>query len=750
MLGWNFFINGTEVDEPIGWDGIEFTLKRSQNYIGLENSFSSKDLTFDGVGAQLIKTEFAKNGFDGTLDLRIEDTCAGKVESTTTWQINLMFFKNTDGLVSVNAAETGISMKLKNRRDIKVSLDSMTSIGGAPLLEPDYKTIGLHSKGIVKTGKMDFEVLPLVHKIRLTDFMNSLSYYFPPLFNRIGSDMDTFQLPVVEALKRTDDMADLDRSPYFYSPSGGRFKFIINLHSHVITTHHFSTFLRLVVGTGLSVGSNRRISEVLMGNVNTGAVDISTNLNDVVFEVVMLPGEGMWLYYDTTFTGLLGNSELDYTISYNNQKNSLEIEDLDQFDPPSTARVMLIHDVFARVSEILTDEPNCFKSEFFGLIDQYPFYQEDGCGSHTAITNGKNIRNMLQKDGVPFPVSMSFTDLYKSCDAIWNIGMRIEYNSFGKGVIRIEPKEYFFQKNSVSIILSHVSNITIKPATNHIFKGIEIGYDKWNLNQGSINGIDEFNTVHNYTLPLKNANNGITAKSKFIASGYAIELTRRVQYQSNTTTDFETDDENFFIALNPHNKVSSMHSVDGLPHEYKANTISETNENFQIVENLISPESAYNLRLSPARSLLRWWNYLSGSLFYKLAQDKFTTIKFQSGEGNVLMRSTQTGDCKEASNPIQENQDIMESNLDNPNTLFVPVLYDFEYPMQFSHLNKIRKKSNIAIQFNCDGVNSIVGFLEELTYKPAGGENGIGVFSVLVAAGKGAAFDDGFDDGFDV
>jgi hypothetical protein len=747
MLGWNFYINGTQVDEPIGWDGIEFTLRRNGNYTGLENVFTGKDLTFDGIGAKLIKDEFNLNGPDGNLEFRIEDLCHGKLESTTTWLINLMFFSNTDGLVTVNASENGFSQKFKNRLDTVVSLDSLTSVGGTPLLPPNYKEIGLHSKAIVRQGTMDFEKLPSTNLIHLTNFFDNPEYYFPILYNRIITDSDSFQLPYNESIHATNpDIPSLASNPYFFSPNGGNYKFDLLLNVNIITSHHSLTRVRFVIGTGLFDGQTR-VNNTIATYTPDGVVNFDLT-REYTFTDIMLPGEGLWIIIDTQFTGVVGNTSLDYQITYQNTGNYLKFEDLDQFSPASTTRAMLIHDVFSRMCEILTDEIGSFRSEFFGLKNQAPFYPEDGCASHVAITNGKNIRKMLQKDGNPFRVSMSFADLYKSCDAIWNIGMRIEYNSFGKGVIRIEPKSFFFKSKGVGMILESVAGITIKPAVNYIFKSVTIGFEKWNLNSGSVNGIDEFNTVHNYSLPLVNAKNSLDLKSKFIASGYLIELTRRVQYDSNPTTDFDTDDDNFFICLNDKPVTSVLYSSTGVSKTYKANTVSERNENFPTITNLISPDTAYNLRLSPAHSMLRWWNFISASIYFKIKQDHFTKIKFESGEGNILMRSIQTGDCKETTLPVQENQDIMENSLDNAETLFIPVLYQFEYPTAFSRFGKVRKDSNIGIQFSC-GLSAKVGFVEEITYLPVGGGNGIGNFTVLVAAGNGAAFDDGFDDGFD-
>lgn len=90
-------------------------------------------------------------------------------------------------------------------------------------------------------------------------------------------------------------------------------------------------------------------------------------------------------------------------------------------------------------------------------------------------------------------------------------------------------------------------------------------------------------------------------KSDFIASGYSIEDVRRQQYAQTATNSYENDEDPFIISLRRNN--------DAL--------IAETNEAFPKVENLISPATSYNLRLSPARMLLNWGKWLSGSFAFK-------------------------------------------------------------------------------------------------------------------------------------
>lgn len=726
MILYKFYINKIEVEEPQMWDGIEFSLQRSQNYIGLENVFTETSLTFDALGAKLITNEFILNGFDGHLELKIETYCNNKVDSVINWRINLMFYSEVEGMVTIKASEPGFQTKFKNRLDIKVNLDQLKSIGGTTLFPAPYKTIDLHSKALVKQGRLEFEQYPTVEIRELNNFFNNPSYYFVPAYNKVLSDFDSFVLPTqVTTHVVNSDLDYLKANPIFFSPYGGNYKLTINTNINIKTSNHSTTSYRLVKGKGLFVGES--VDTILVTHNQSGIVNFNINVPQKVINIELLPGEAIWILLQTTFSGVVGNSVVKYTIT-SNLGTSITVEDLQQTVKESTTRAMLIHDVFQRVCEIITDQKGSFKSDFFALKETYPYYQNDGCGGLTMITNGKNIRNMKQKDNSFFPVSMSFQELFKSCDAVWNLGMRIEIDANGKGVIRVEPKAFFFQ-NSPFLVFDNVSEIKITPAQNYVFKSIEIGYEKWNLNQGGINGIDEFNTVHSYSLPVENPQNSITAKSSFIASGYVIEQTRRIQYDVSPTNDFETDDNNFFIC------------VLRKPTGYK----SEKNEHFPVVNNLISPETAYNLRISPLRNLLRWYPYLAATLYYKLKQYPDTKIKFQTGEGNVLMQSRQVDGCADShiNRTIQENNEIGQFDVVVNSELIIPIQVSFDYPIEFNDFSLIRTNSNRSIKISCNEVTYFAGSIESLKYK-LGTDGGIGSF-VLVGLGRqDAAFDYGF------
>ncbi len=363
-------------------------------------------------------------------------------------------------------------------------------------------------------------------------------------------------------------------------------------------------------------------------------------------------------------------------------------------------------------------------------------------------TNGKAIRKMLDSALSPYPIVMSFNELFDACNAIWSLGMRIE-NRFGKEFIVVEPKSYFFDLTS-QFQFTNVSNIRRSPAKELIYNKFSIGYEKWNLNITGTNGIDEINTSHEYALPVKNANQALSMISKFSTSGYLIEQTRRLQYQSTPTNDFETDDINFIISLNKDTITSDLYSEDEVSQDYEAGTVTERDENFTDIANIISPSTVINLRLSPVKMAMNWWPYICSSFAKQV--DAGARLRFVSGQGNVLETDILVdSECAKTLFAVAQNQDLSKFGLlgaINNSPLFLPTYLEFEYPFSYSDFELLVKNSINSIDISCENGNFTKGFIKEVKFIP-NQAGGIAQFKLLESSCTEGGFDDGFDDGFD-
>jgi hypothetical protein len=286
---------------------------------------------------------------------------------------------------------------------------------------------------------------------------------------------------------------------------------------------------------------------------------------------------------------------------------------------------------------------------------------------------------------------------------LYNVGLGIEkYND--EYIVRIENKEYFYDKNSL-LTFDWVADIKRTIAKELYYNTLNLGYESFEIEEAS--GLDEFNTKRSYTTRLDKTENNITVESPYIASGYAIEFTRR-QTGSN---DWKYDNNNFIIATNRGNL-----------------TIAEKNENYNNIQNVIDEDSIYNLRLSPTRALTRWMNVIASSVLNFAGR----FIKFTNGVVNTDLIATETTNTIGDHNnqPLREKQDIQWDGDAYIEPIWIPEYYSFDYPLTFEQFKLIRDNAKRCIEFSTTDTNHIKGFIIECRYKPI---KGLATFKLLKA-----------------
>ena len=754
MLAYKFLINNIEVEEPTSWDGEEFILSRSKEYFGFENSYSLS-LKFWNLGASIIKSAYEEQGIEAMLDFVVSKSCDG-VTYTPIIQgiLNCANFSELNGEVSVLLEESSFARTFKNRIDNIVNLHETKTIDGQTVSDIQPIDVTLQPKAIIQRTRLVANSEPSVLNITTERFTAGQDLVFYPalVVDLENSDLKEPNTPAPTYETCGDTGAFDCPKKHIYQNTLGftidvtirvRLKGYIAVHTYINGTSPAGLAAKLDnTGFFISIGAgNILLSDVLQdGYCLAPESDTTSRL-----------GEGYEYYdIDTTYNALIQNGG---KVSIWHQIGTISTEfspcgSGDQspdvffrveFDPISfveftsvtvspqtSAKVFPLFSAFKKSLEIITGVSDAFRSDFFG---------NGGCGDHISITNGLAIRNMLQADKTPFPVNVSFAKLYKAFDSILCLGMNIEWDATAsKWVVRVEPRGYFCKKN-YQIVFNNVSDITIKSSLDHYYSEVSIGYQKWQMNNGQINGIDEFNTPRGYTIRNKNAKKKLDAKCEFIAGGYPIEFTRRQQYLDATTKDFETDNDIFVICLN--------RVVQG---SYAVGTTNERNELFPNVVNLISPETSYNLRISPARNMSRWLRYVKIST---TKQDKF--IKFSTSEGNSLMKTTSINSC-DGSIEIDEHANFETGKngfSQSNNELFQPQTISFEKPLDFATFAMLQGNSKNPVRINTKCNKVFLAFLESVKFKPNGKDGGSAEFEFTTAPIGGGSFSDGFSDGFD-
>jgi hypothetical protein len=146
-------------------------------------------------------------------------------------------------------------------------------------------------------------------------------------------------------------------------------------------------------------------------------------------------------------------------------------------------------------------------------------------------------------------------------------------------------------------------------------------YQLYNDTIENYNGLDAIHTEREYRTGLKLKKNELDQKSDIIADGYTIEYTRRKSVEP--TADWRYDNDIFIFCLTR----SRFH---GEQFRYAIDSGARDTDG-----TIISPNTVYNIRISPARMAMRWLNRLVSFGFGKEEE-----LIFTSGTGNLQAKGS--------------------------------------------------------------------------------------------------------------
>lgn len=394
------------------------------------------------------------------------------------------------------------------------------------------------------------------------------------------------------------------------------------------------------------------------------------------------------------------------------------------------SKVYLINEAMSRATEAYTNDCLRVYSDYFGRTDAQPYTSEDdGCAGLTSITSGMHIRvkenNKIRVGGAnddaydldPRMV-VSMKEMFDAMNAVHNIGMGIEDdpNRPGNELIRVEPMNYFYN-NSVTMTCDHIKEVKRELNMEALLSIFKVGYEKWETENA--NGLNDVFGKREYRTTLNQIRSTYERLCKFIASDYAIEVTRRAygtntsdwRYDNNTfiillsrklcvPIVFNEVDGDYFIIFNDSDyatefQVGDTVTITGTASNNGTFTINEVGEigigntylkvdeavtdeeddnacvtissGYPFVEtnivtgstNILFPEATYNLRITPARNALRHFK----TILQCYRQFLTGEIIFTNGEGNsiAVIELMNTIGCLIEAEP-SEGESILEEN----------------------------------------------------------------------------------------
>ena len=158
----------------------------------------------------------------------------------------------------------------------------------------------------------------------------------------------------------------------------------------------------------------------------------------------------------------------------------------------------------------------------------------------TLIREGSEDRTLISEVTSETSPSTTISDLLESEDMMENIGYGTELDGT-QNVLRVEKADYFYQDSEIIDLTGNSFESSIRSfATDRMWNRAVLKYP--DFRDDEINTLDEFNTETEYLLNNRNLDRLYSKTSKFKTSMYDIENLRRQGQQSDTTALMEDND----------------------------------------------------------------------------------------------------------------------------------------------------------------------------------------------------------------
>ncbi len=744
-MRWRFTLNpdtdNKVISEPIGWADIEFSLKRDRTWhgvffeYGLPLKFYDDPTNASRNAYSYIKAIYEADGVEGSVIMKVELACDDTDAYTEEgqWKLNFTTYKETIGAgctVELNLEPSGDLMTFRNRYDQRVWAEATETFEGTALaayaglpINTDLPPVTILLASALNSG--DVQLIQFLETdtivagtgtaehtvICYTNISLNMGTGYP---GEVPTNVDevTYRNTVPNELVEFADIL-----PLFTMQFAGEYTFKIQFDLDVAiqaTTiadntacggaNTFNDYeLQIIIEYGAS-------SEVLATASGVGCYVSLLASATVSFDgtrtYTLAAGDDVKIYARIYAHGewnknLVSARDLDWNVVVGSLTLNLDV--LAATTEESTPCDMyLVNELGSRILEVITDDQYRLLSNYYGRNNSEPYPAPDnldGPGSLRAITKGLIIRQSVL--GVLY---MSFKEFFEGLNAIDNIGIGLEDDADRAGykVIRMEPMEYFYTP-SLLLTLDKVPLVDIEVLQDEHVSIFRIGYQKWETEE--FYGLDEIHSQREYRTTLSSVRNTIERISDLVASGYAIELTRRNPYDVGTKVDWRYDND-FFIICVKRGVGAGVYDVE------QGNITSSSN--------FTDSTTVLNYRISPVRNALRWLKMILNSYRDPMAVD--STVKFVVGTGNTIASGLMTGAYPIESGVLAEDDDIAATSMadtSDARPVYVPEKWVFRYPMSLTEYNTVKANPTGTVRARFGQETSYRDFyIRDIVYRP--------------------------------
>ena len=741
----------TVIEEPVGWDGVEFEYVRLPTH-GFVNNVNIEGINFEfrGDARTILKNAFDDYGIEANVTILIERR-NNPSESFTTIYEGLMKFTDykeicgIDCFVSCGITQQGAYYLFNNRKDQAVDTNASTSFDGTALSAYTWlnkstlipaKELQLEYAGNSPAGSgVPIEPMQDLAGYLLTGACNDMFFLRMPTDN-ITSDEITEVANFDQAINAVDNVPNgafinpygdffeaglvpnLDFQPSTRLQCTNLFSFDINIDVDVTLTLdqqgvHGGTNdnFRFVVYLCHGAKSNPLVVSTLYAGPNTILAPFTTVTQNFTISPLSLSNiqlkDGDYLVWGIIITGIVSANPAipfleptQYQISANINTYNFSLTN-NSACQGTYADLSMVNEVLSRQVEAYTNDEIRVKSDYFGREDSEPYTSaSNGCGSLETLSLGLQIREAFDESITRYYYKKDFDFVFDNLHQIHNLGYGLEPDSSRGGTyqwLRIEPYAYWYD-SSVLFTLTDVNTIETQYSKVNTPSKIIVGYQNWATEEQG--GRQDVFAKREYRSNLTRENNSIDLRSQLIASDFALEVIRRLFGMSNI--DNQYDNETFIIEM----KKASDYEV----------FLLGTGATSSYIYSLFTMK---NTSLTPVRNLMRHINRLTNWTRTNLAY----LFKFTDGQANFIAEINQDSqnNCpiEVASTTVAENQDIDESVIDTDYNF--PILsdkeVDFEYPITCAQYDLIVANPYGLIGYTCGGVTQY-GWIKRFTFNP--------------------------------
>lgn len=762
-MAWSFFLNGLEVEEPIGWDTIVFRAQRME-YSGVDQVFSS-DVQFYGEGARFLKGVYDSFFINSSVTFKITtDQAVNNEPWVFIGQVNFALYEETNvcdtdsWLVSVGIIEDNFREKFKSRMgtdlDLFTTKDLDNNVVPALTSATGLRRVRLHSQNFILTGSAK-QLSPT--SIDISSDLGNYPFHVCPYYwggsdykDNYGNSLD------VQGFNFTNTNVNFQNNTSYTRnfKLTGNVKFRLKNKSVYDPPLYYDEWKIMMYGDILiRDASHNEVSSTNIGY--TGLIYYQGNPDGYPFEETFswpfdqsITLQAGWsfqirMYFDSV--GPSGGLNLPWGQMFYDFPDDtfLKLDEINAGEQlASPCDGLLVRDYLRRLIYLMTGDPD-------GLLSATFEEEGDGCYWNNFITTGLQIRNgATPNEGINPQMNINFDEFFKSLHSVFCLGWSYE-KSLNGWKIRVEKLDFFY-KNEIALEPSNVGLITQRAMSDKLINQVKLGYeDKWkNI---SLSGVFAIHTGRTYSIANKATRDGTTADldltSKFIAEGNTIEFLRRLSFLNNEdnpgSSDRPNDYDLFIIWLNRtgvsiENIVDSGYGFNGETGSkfFAPGTISY-NSDFIAFSSSIA-KRLYNIYHTPARLAYRHWKVL-GMHTFGLADPM---LIFQSGEyfteyESIIDSDDELASCIEVSSDSnlseRGNITLPKMNVWARNYLFRPIEIEFEYPQSFcdfidlstnNQFDKIRPSSGSFMQS---------GYIQSIENKPNDGKGGTTTFTLIAS-----------------